>query len=394
MESSYWYFFRLPNNFRFDGRSFSWRKFLKCVKCCLSSLLRTNKRTIIQIPIPILLSLFLSLLPVSGRGGLGSVPIFRGPKQHDTALGSGPDRAEPARLKSGVRDAGRQLAAGHGQFQFGIDRLATYRDQAEGSSTLEGAPFSRLDRPRAKGVMKMGRGADTVSPEVFAVQRLASPLLLTLPNLHATLHQSVEIVRLFHAHFPGELAFSVDRAEDQPRVAFLRHPESESGYPPRQPLFGTSRFLPLLFREHLIQRFLPVPHAPFLDRTILQDLRLQVIAGATLASRVEFARVVVLSIVIPDEQHVAKNVVLVFLLEAATRRPATSHFLDLDRREILQLGLYVLETGAGESYWNRGVFTVHQLVVRWAEVQILLTPRRRRVITGASVMSPYSAFDS
>lgn len=181
--------------------------------------------------------------------------------------------------------------------------------------------------------MKMRRGADTVSPEVLAVQRLASPLLLTLPNLYTTFHQSVKIVRLFHAHLPGELAFRVNRAENQSRVAFLRHSEPESGYPPRQALFRTSPlFLFLsLSRDHLVQRFLPVPHAPLLDRSILQDLRLQVITGATLTGRVEFARVVIFPIMVSDKQHVAKNVVLMLLLEAPTRRPATSHFLDLDR---------------------------------------------------------------
>lgn len=179
--------------------------------------------------------------------------------------------------------------------------------------------------------MKMRRGADTVSPEVFAIQRLASTLLLALPNLYTVFHQSVEIVRLFHAHIRGELAVRVNRAENQSRVAFLRHSETESGYPSRQTLFRTPRLVPLLFRERLVQRFLPVPHAPFLDRSILQYLRLQVVTGATLTSRVEFARVVIFSIVISDEQYVAKNVVLVFLLETPTRRPATRHFLDLDR---------------------------------------------------------------
>jgi len=75
-------------------------------------------------------------------------------------------------------------------------------------------------------------------------------------------------------------------------------------------------------------------------------------------------------------------------------RPAVAGFLasDITRCAILQLVFEILQAGSGESHWNRRVMAVHQLVVRWPEIQILLGPRGNNVVASASIMTPYSIF--
>lgn len=173
-------------------------------------------------------------------------------------------------------------------------------------------------------------------------------------------------------------------------MAFLRHPESESRDSSRQTFLRVPRLVVILLLR-FVQPVVLVPHVPFLADFILGDPGLQLIARTGLAGGVEFAGVVVFAIVTSEKEHVAEAVVLVLVLEAATRRPATAAFLDPVRREVLQFDLDLFQASSGESYRDRGVPTVHQLVVGWSEVQVLLTPRRWRIIAGSSVVSPYSA---